>query len=309
MDANQDQDQDDIVRSPGRDDVKGGLRLADDLLRVGDRSRAAEAYAKVADLLAERGDAMRAVAVCYRALQVDALHFATAIGEITLRRLGTEARPLLERALEAAEAEEDWNGASEIMRRLVDRDPDSTALRLHRSELLERAGRSRDAIDLLWSMTQALERDGNNAELIQVGPRLLAMAPEHVAARRALARAYLRVGDLGDCLQVVRPLVRAGKDPVALEIFARLQIELGRNEGAFEVLRCLAAVRAAAGEHHLADEVLARASRWAFDDEAFRKRIAELRGHLASSVDLGPAVPPLDGLDAEVVELDIELAG
>ncbi len=304
-----DQDQDDIVRSPGRDDVKGGLRLADDFLRVGDRSRAAEAYATVVDRLAERGEAMPAIAVCYRALQVDAAQFATTIADATLRRLGSDARPLLQRALETAESEGNWDAAVEIARRLVDRDPDSTALRLHLSELLLRSDRTHDAVELLWSMTQALERDGNNAELIEVGPRLLAIAPDHIAARRALARAYLRVGDLGDCLEVVRPLVQAGNDPVALEIFARLQVELGRNEGAFEVLRCLAAVRAAAGEHHLADEVLARASRWAFDDEVFRARIAVLRDDLANSVDLGPATTPTDGIDAEVVELDIELAG
>jgi Flp pilus assembly protein TadD len=301
-------DQDDIMR-PERDDVRGGLRLADDLLRVGDRTRAVEAYAAVADRFLERGDVMQAMAVCYRALQIDAARFVSVVGESMLKRLGPEATPLLERASHDYERAGDFDAAVRVTRKLVDRDPDCTELRLRLAEQLVRAGRKQEAIDFLWSMVQALDRDGNNAELIEVGALLLDIKPDHVPARRLLARSYLRVGDLGDCLYVVRPLVQEGNDPVALEVFARLQIELGRNDGAFEVLRCLAAVRAAAGEQHLADDVLARASRWAFDDDDFRGRIAELRDRLATSADLGPVQRDLAGLDAEVVELDIEMTG
>lgn len=308
---NENQDQDDIVRSPGRDDVKGGLRLADDLLRVGDRLRAAEAYARVADVFAERGDVMQAVAICYRALQVEPTRFVSVVGDAMLRRIGPAARPLLERAIEGYEGVGNFDAAAEATRKLIDRDPDSTALRVRLAELLLRAGRTGDAIDVLWLVTQALERHGNNAELIDVGARLLEIDADHLEARRALARAYLRVGDLGDCLATVRPLVqrKEGQDPVGLEVFARLQIELGRNEGALEVLRCLAAVRAAAGEHDLADAVLARAARWAFDDDDFRAAIAQLRQRLALRTDLGPADGAMEGLDADLVEVDIELAG
>lgn len=301
-------DQDDITR-PERDDVTGGLRLADALLRVGDRTRAVEAYAGVADRFLARGDVIQAMAVCYRALQLDAARFVSVVGESMLKRLGPEATPLLERASHDYERDGDFDAAVTVTRKLVDRDPNCTELRLRLAEQLVRAGRKQEAIDFLWSMVQALDRDGNNAELIEVGALLLDIKPDHVPARRLLARSYLRVGDLGDCLYVVRPLVQEGKDPVALEVFARLQIELGRNDGAFEVLRCLAAVRAAAGEQHLADDVLARASRWAFDDDDFRGRVAELRERLASSADLGPVQRDLAGLDAEVVELDIEMTG
>ena len=300
-------DQDDVERVPAGDDVERGLRLADSLLKVGDNQRAAEAYADVAERFVGRGDVMQAVAVCFRAMQVQPTGFVSGIGEAVVDSLGSAGRPLLERALASHEEQRNYGAAANVVRRLIDQDPDSVELRVKLAHLLHAQGKDADASDLLWATAQVLERDGNNAELIDVGQEILEIDPKHRAARRSLARVFLRVGDLADCLRVVTPLVRDEDDAVGLAILARLQVELGRNDRAVDVLRRLAAALVSVGQAEDADELLAKASKWAFDDEDYRATLSDLRERVHQGEPIEPAEID-DILDSEVVEVPIELA-
>ena len=301
-------DQDDVERVPAGDEVERGLRLADSLLKVGDNRRAAEAYADVAERFVGRGDVMQAVAVCFRALQVQPTGFVSGIGEAVVDSLGVAGRPLLQRALQSYEDQRNYGAAADVVRRLIDQDPESVELRVRLAHLLHAQGKGSAACELLWTIAQVLERDGNNAELIDVGEEILEIDPGQRAARRSLARVYLRVGDLADCLRIVTPLVSDSDDVVGLAILARLQVELGRNDRALDVLRRLAALLVELGQAEDADELLARASKWAFDDDDYRSTVSELRErvHQGEPIQAGEIE---DILDNDLVEIELATAG
>lgn len=264
------------MRSPGLDDVQAGLRLADYLLRHGDKSRAAEAYVRVAELYVGRDQPMQAAAICYRGLQIDPDGFPELIGDLP------------ERIMEAA------SEAGPLRDTLI--------------ELLERAGRRHEAAQLLWATVQQLERDGNNAGLLDVGPRVLDLDPEHVLGRRALARAYLRVGELGACLETVNALAK-GDDEIGLEVLARVQVECGRNDAALQALHRLAATLSSRDQREQADRVLARAARWADDDSEYRETVAGLRNLLAADEPVSCPALIDEALSGDMVELTVEATG
>ncbi len=290
------------------EDAVSGMLLAEELLRAGDLIRATEAYVYTAGILAARGQVLEAVGVGYRALQLEPRAFAALVDSKVLDPLGEAAVPLLCKALDGFETHRRWRDAAKVGRKLLDVRRDNIDLRLRVSNALAELGETGEALDLLWEAVPPLERDGNNAVLLELLPRVLELDPQHHGAMRRLIRVYLRVGELGACLRTAVPLIRED-DPDGLEVLARAQTELGRDDLALRVLERVGFLLVEGGQLERADRLLAGAGRWSLDDGEFRPRVSALREDLSEGrLDRATAMddaPIAAALDVPVIEIEL----
>lgn len=275
------------------------LRLAENLRLVGDRARAAETYVLVAEQYLDEGRPLEAMAVGFRALQVDSEAFASTRATTLLRRIGPSAAPLCLRAIQAQLEAERHDAAVVLAEAMIAMDPTDLQARRDLAELYLLADRRDDALALLGSVCRRLAEMGADRELIATARQVLRTDPGHAPTLRRLVRACLHVAQPGAALAAVGALLATcPEDFEALELLAGVYMALRRPAEALATLTRLARALERAGEADRADLVLARAHEWEADD-AFHHGLASLRTELGRLRAQGPRAPSDEGeLDA-----------
>jgi predicted Zn-dependent protease len=249
-------------------------------------------YLRVAELYVGQGRSMEALAVGFRALQIDPSRFvAVTVGWAAC--IGPAALPLLRRAIELHLQADRTQDATGLMQMMVVLTPRCSATRRQLAELLLRAGRTVDAIAQLRVTASILERDGNNREYLAVVDRILAIDGRNLEALRGLAHAHLRLGDPERALTALTNLMRLCEDdPVGLELLARCLAVLGRGWNAVSLLGRLSTRLRRESAFERADTLLARARRWAPHDAGFQAGLETLRQALIRPAGFEGDVPP-----------------
>jgi tetratricopeptide (TPR) repeat protein len=278
--------------------IESGLRVADALVRLGDRTRAFGLYLQVAQRYTEQGRLLEAAAIGFRALAVDAESFTSARVTSLLRELGDAAIPLCRRSIRAhleADRPEAAMSMAEVMLVL---DPNDCPARRELAQLYVRTERREDAIALLESTCRRLAEAGRDRDLIATARLLLRLEPAHPPTLRKLTHACLRLGQASAALAASTRLVAvAPSDAEAVELLASVYIELGRPAEALAALaRLTDAVSRREGPEtnhqqlERVDLVLVRALTWV-SDPGFHRGVAGLRARAHARARSTPGSP------------------
>jgi tetratricopeptide (TPR) repeat protein len=268
--------------------IEAGLRVADALVRLGDRERALDMYLQVAERYVGAGRALEAVAVGFRALALDPVAFSSTRVAGLLRELGDAAIPLCQRAA-ALLREKHPHEAMMLAELMLVLEPSNLQARRNLAEPYAETGKREEAIALLESTCRRLDpvhsaprNTPRDRELIVTARLLLRLDPTHAGALRRLTHACLRIGQPAAALATAARLVSStSEDPDAMELLALVYIELDRPKETLGVLRRLMCTLSHRGPEHAAraDLVLARAHGWCADD-GFHRGVAHLRVEL-----------------------------
>lgn len=142
-------------------------------------------------------------------------------------------------------------------------------------------GMTAEALTQLDMAGVELERAGRVEALLEVGRRVLAIAPDHVPTLRRLARARLERGELGSAVSAIHTALRsAPRDPEALELMAEAFVAYGKIEKAADAIHLLAQRRRSEGPDGIKEalRLVTRGLAWAPSHEALGRTERELRG-------------------------------
>ena len=237
------------------EDIRSKLKLGDLHIRAGQTGEAIQVLCEVAEHYGRQGFMLKAVAVYKQILKLDpelpevsealASHYHQQ-GLLTeaVKQYKDAAREYarLGRPLERLE----------VIRKMVELDPENVADRIRLAEAFSAAGRYSQAVTLFREACRILERRDRPQLYCKVAERLLHHQPDDFEVNRALAAHYLKERDAQRGLPKLRACYRQQpRDLDVLEMLATTFDLLGQAHKAVTVLREIARLH---GENGLLKE-------------------------------------------------------
>lgn len=243
-------------------DVRSQLKIAETLVKVGRAADAAEAYQVVANLYAEQGFFLKAVAVYKQMLRIEPgrveLHEKLADLHQQLG-LTSDAAQHYQKMVVHYEQAGDTQKAIDVMERLVSLDADNMAARIRLGELAAQAGQLDRAVEHFRRAADHLKSQGRMDDYTKVAERLAYFQPSALDVVRELATIYLQRGDAKRALGKLQQCFKA--DPQDLEVLALIAQafeSMQQPAKAGSVFKEMARVYEQRGAHHQAREVWQR---------------------------------------------------
>lgn len=219
-----------LAEDPG--DVRTLLKKGDLLVRVGDRNQAVETYLVVANAYSQQGFHLKAVAVFKQILKIDDARI-----DVNLRlaeeyqNLGIIGDAMSHLQLVAAYYDQQGmvRESLDILRRIVELDPDNIASRIKLAELFSREEMITEAVDEFRRAAEELKNSNRIEDFIKVAERLIYHDPSDSQRIKELANIYLQRGDTKRALGKLQICFKS--DPHDLETLGMLAMafqELGQ---------------------------------------------------------------------------------
>lgn len=268
-------------------DTRTRMQLADCLVRCNASVQATTEYLRVAEDYAARRRDREAMAICYRALHLDARQLVYVAMGSMLRRIGRQARTLCAHIAETHLAAGRVADGLHMLNLGAEIDAKNPAVRQRLAALYLSQHMITDAVRHWAEAGRLLLAAGNNAEYVEVAQRLLAHDPRHLHTLRELPRVLLLMGEPHRAVAGLSELMRTNPgDPVGYEILAHAYAVIGRTSTALSVLQRLVDELRAAGHRDGATQIIARARQWRPEDTEFTAAVQSMRGPKA------PPPPP-----------------
>ncbi len=204
-------------------DVRTLLKKGDLLVRVGDKPQAVDTYLRVASTYSHQGFHLKAVAVFKQILKIDDSRI-----DVNLRladeyqNLGIVGDAMSH--LQVVAAHYDRQGMTreslDILRRIVDLDPDNIASRIKLAELYSREGMNAEAVEEFNRAAADLKSANRIEDYIKVAERLIYHDSSNIAKVKELANIYLQRGDTKRALGKLQICFKS--DPRDLETLSML---------------------------------------------------------------------------------------
>jgi len=227
-------------------DVRILLKIGELQQKKGDNQTAAATLLEVAKSYAADGFFLKAVAVYKQIVKLDPNRIQVNLELAELyQQLGLLSDAMGQLQIVANHHEKSGQPADalEVLRRMVDLDPDNVASRIKLGELFAQQGQSQDALRELRVSAEHLKSHGRMDDYVRVGERIASLAPEDLALSRELAALHLGRKDPRRAL--VRLQVNFSADPHdvgTLDLLARAFAELGQTAKTISVYKELARV-------------------------------------------------------------------
>jgi pilus assembly protein FimV len=227
-------------------DVRTLLKLGDVYSKQGDRQSATRTYRQVAESYGEQGFFLKAVAVYKQILKHDPHHL-----EVTLRlaelyeqlNLTSEALAQYQHASAIHEESGDAKSALEVLRRMVDLDPQNVASRIKLAEGFSREKMMADAAQEFERAAKILKEQNRLEDYIKVAERLLYHDAGRLDVVKDVARLLLARGETKRGLAKLQVLYKENnRDVETLTLLARAFADLGQTQKTVFVHRELARV-------------------------------------------------------------------
>jgi len=202
-------------------DVRTLLKLGDTYVKVGARADAISAYQSVANIYAEQGFFLKAVAVYKQMLRVDA-----SVASIHLKladmyqQLGL-ANDSMQHYQQVAVLYEQQGKTAEsldVLKRMVDLDPENLPSRIKLAELFAKEGRQQEAIGEFRSAADFLKSAERFDDYVRVAERLVYFEPSALDVTLDLAKVYLARGEAKAALGKLQLCFKT--DPRNLDVLA-----------------------------------------------------------------------------------------
>ena len=236
-------------------DIRSKLKLGDLYIRAAQTEDAIRVLHEVATHYSDQGFTLKAVAVYKQILK---LNPEMAEVSVSLASHYQQQGLLNEAVRQYKEAARIYAQRGRVLERLnviramVDLDPDNVADRIRLAESYSSAGRYSEAVALFRDACRILESRNRPALYCKVAERLLHHQPDDFAVNRQLAAYYLKDRDAQRALPKLRACYR--QQPRDLEVLEMLQETfelLGQTHKAVSVLREMARIY---GENGLLEE-------------------------------------------------------
>ncbi len=287
-----------LAEEPG--DVRTLLKKGDLLVRVGDRDRAVETYLIVANAYSQQGFYLKAVAVFKQILKLDDSRI-----DVNLRlaeeyqNLGIIGDAMNHLQIVAAyyDQQKMTRESLDILRRIVDLDPENIASRIKLAELYSREDMLTEAVEEFRKAAEDLKNANRVEDYIKVAERLIYHDPSDVQLIKELANIYLQRGDTKRALGKLQICFKA--DPRDIETLSLLSMafqELGQLSKTVSVLKEMAKIYEEQGSLSEMQDVYRRVLEIAPDDE-------EAKAALGSA-----GASPMDDLSTDFDDQVIEMA-
>ena len=214
-----------LKQEPG--DLNAVNTVGDLYARLGNTDKAVEQFKKVGESYASDGFTLRAIAVYKKIGKVapQSLENLIRLGELYQQQgLQSEARSQFVLAadvqLKAGKAAE----AAQLLRKIVEFDPENTAVLLKLADVLARSGAAADAQAMYLSAAQGLQGRGSFDQALEATKKAIAIDAKSVPA---LVMAAMLQGELGKIDDAIATLQRIGNidaSPEALRVLCTAYI-------------------------------------------------------------------------------------
>jgi pilus assembly protein FimV len=281
-------------------DVRTLLKLGDTYVKVGNKRDSIEAYERAAAIYTEQGFFLKAVAVYKQILRVDAnipeLHLKLA--EL-YQQLGLTSDALQHYQNVAVFHEQQGRArdALEMLRRMVDLDPDNIASRIKLGELFAQQGLAPEATQELRNALSFLKSQQRYDDYVRVGEKLVAYDPGSVDVARELAQIYMQRQQPSVALGKLQMCFRADpRDVEILSLIAQAFLDMQQIGKTVSVFKEMAKIYATDGQAELArstwERVLSLSPGDAEAEEALGRSVVAPRPTVVPTVVAGGAVAP-----------------
>ena len=214
-------------------DVRSLLKIGELLQKKGQNDEAASTLLEVANMYAQEGFFLKAVAVFKQVLKLtpDRVDVTLRLADL-YKQLGllSEAQAQLRSAVEHYEKAGDVRQSAEVLRRLVATEPENIAARLRLADALARQGESQPALEELRAIAAKLRGTSRIEDYLRVAERIVVLDPKDLALGRELAHAYLAKQDMRRALERLQHCFQQDpRDPETLELLARAFVGVGQR--------------------------------------------------------------------------------
>ena len=239
-----------IIEEDARD-IRVLLKIGELHQKRGDNKESAATLLRVAEAYSNDGFFLKAAAVYKQVLKLN-----PALLDVNLRlaelyqQLGLMSDAMQQYQLVANAYEKLGNsGASlNLLKKLVDLEPDNAASRVRLAEAYSKEGMNPEAISELGKVAAQLKQSGRNEEFIKVAERLLTLDTQNLALIRELANIYLQRGETKRALARLQTCFKANpRDIETLILLAQTFLDLGQQVKTISVYKELARIYAERG--------------------------------------------------------------
>jgi tetratricopeptide (TPR) repeat protein len=213
-------------------DVRTILKIGDTHVKMGHREQAIANYERVATIYSDQGFYLKAVAVFKQMLRVDSnlpdVHLKLAE---MYQQLGLISDCLQHYQQVAVFYEQQGKGADtlQILKRMVDLDPDNLPSRIKLAELFAQQGLNDDAVNEFRSAANHLREQERFDDYVRVAERLIYFDPSAIDVTRELATYYMRRGDAKQALGKLQVCFKADpRDVETLKLISQAFLEMGQ---------------------------------------------------------------------------------
>ncbi len=228
-----------VLRQDPKDQITL-MTVGDLCVRLGETRQAVECFEKLAALFLAEGFTSKAIAIYKKIAKLvpEDTHPLTRLAELyTQQGVVSEARSLFlqlaETHLKARRPEE----TVEVLRKLLEIEPNNLRVRLRLAELYQAIGQEREAaLAYLNSAEYLLERN-DFTEAQKLAERALKIEPRNAHAAAALARALVGLGKAEDAIGILEGLGEVDAGSEAGELLTELYLGSGRSARAAGLAR------------------------------------------------------------------------
>jgi len=226
--------------------IQGRQKRAELYARKGMKREALEDYIKLGEEYSKGGFYQKAVSALKLALQVDnrQLILYLRLAEL-FHKLGLTNDAMQNYRFVASyyDREGKVKECLDILKKMVDLDPNNLPSRVKLGELYFRQGMKAEANEEFSKVAQALKEEGRSDDLITLYERILSFSPMNVNAIKALGQLYLSKGEPQKALAKLQvPLKEGTRDKELLELLAKIYYNMDRKDKSKNALKELARV-------------------------------------------------------------------
>ena len=234
-------------------DVRTLQKMGELFQKKGDNPQAASFFTRVAEVYAQDGFFLKAVALYKQVLKLnpDLVEVNVKLAELH-QHLGlmTEAMAFFQVVVVHHERRGDSKATFATLKKMVDLDPENVSSRLKLAELYAREQMGGEALAEFKRSAEWLERNNRPDERLRVMERIAALEPDNVQLARSLAHDYLARGDHKRALAKLQLCFKADpRDIPTLNLLAQAFTALNHTSKTLSVYKELAKLYAERNQH------------------------------------------------------------
>jgi len=198
--------------------------------RLGDADKATECFKTVGDAYANQGFTVKAIAMYKKISKLKpSLESVLKLAELyTQQGLFNDARSqYLQVADEFLKAGE-LDNAVRIFQKILEMDPENTAMRVRLAEVYVRLGKKDDAWQIFSAAAETMRSKGSLSGAEEVLQRMLTLDPGNSYALRIQGRNLLEAGDAEAAIESLQKVSDLDSDPEALRDLLKAYLKTGR---------------------------------------------------------------------------------
>lgn len=277
-------------------DVRILQKMGELYQKKNDSSQAAQYFTRVAESYTTDGFFLKAVALYKQVLKLDPslIDINIKLAELHqhLQLLG-EAMAYYQIVANHHDKQGDTRASLDVLKKMVDLDPDNVASRVKLADLYVREGMNGEAMGEFQRAAEHLKRSNRIDDYLRVAERLSAMDPNNLGLARELAELYLQRNDQKRALAKLQICFKAdSRDIETLRLLAVAFQGLGQTSKTISVYKELARAYEDRGQQSEAEQVWLQVSQLDPNDPDVQAREAALAPP--------PSAPPMPVASAVV---------